>query len=70
MIIPIRCFTCGKIMANLWSPYQELLREGVAPGDAIRQLHVKRYCCRRMLLAQVDLIDKLLQYPKPEFTTA
>lgn len=23
---------------------------------------LKRYCCRRMLLTHVDLIDKLLQY--------
>jgi len=26
------------------------------------QLHLERYCCRRMILTHVELIDKLLQY--------
>jgi DNA-directed RNA polymerase I, II, and III subunit RPABC5 len=28
----------------------------------MNQLGLNRYCCRRMLLAHVDLIDKLLNY--------
>ena len=24
MIIPVRCFTCGKVIGNLWERYQEL----------------------------------------------
>ncbi len=27
MIIPIRCFTCGKLIAHLWNEYQELLQK-------------------------------------------
>lgn len=26
MIIPIRCFTCGKVLAHLWEPFQEKLQ--------------------------------------------
>ena len=26
MIIPIRCFTCGKLLANLWETYQLTLQ--------------------------------------------
>jgi len=25
MIIPVRCFTCGKILANLWPQYQSII---------------------------------------------
>jgi DNA-directed RNA polymerase subunit N (RpoN/RPB10) len=30
--------------------------------DALDALGLKRYCCRRMLLGHVDLIEKLLNY--------
>lgn len=30
--------------------------------EALDALELKRYCCRRMVLTHVDLIEKLLQY--------
>ena len=62
MIIPIRCFTCGKVTGNKWEAYIELLSSGYSEGDALDTLGLKRYCCRRMLLSHVDLIEKLLNY--------
>lgn len=36
MIIPVRCFTCGKVIGNKWLTYQQMVRkrkakEGVDP---------------------------------------
>ncbi len=33
-----------------------------AHSDAMDQLGLKRYCCRRMLMTHIDLIEKLLKY--------
>ena len=30
--------------------------------EALDMLEVKRYCCRRMLMTHVDLIEKLLKF--------
>merc|ERR1712157_369743 len=62
MIIPIRCFTCGEVVGNKWGAYISLLAAGYTEGDALDTLKLQRYCCRRMLLTHVDLIEKLLQY--------
>lgn len=31
------------------------------------QLGCKRYCCRRMIMTHVDLIEKLLKYVVPSY---
>ncbi|KAJ2510822.1 DNA-directed RNA polymerases I, II, and III subunit RPABC5 [Coemansia sp. RSA 1939] len=66
MIIPVRCFTCGKVVGNKWERYLELIEQEFTDGDALDELGLKRYCCRRMVLTHVDLIEKLLQYNPQE----
>jgi len=62
MIIPVRCFTCGKVIGNKWDTYLDLLQADYSERDALDALGLHRYCCRRMVMCHVDLIEKLLRY--------
>ncbi|KAH8732298.1 8 kDa subunit-domain-containing protein [Phaeosphaeriaceae sp. PMI808] len=66
MIVPIRCFSCGKVVGDLWEKYMELLTQEMEEGDALDAIGLQRYCCRRMILTHVDLIEKLLKYNASE----
>lgn len=61
-IIPVRCFSCGKVVGDKWDAYLALLIEGRTEGEALTELQLHRYCCRRMVLTHVDLIERLLHY--------
>ena len=62
MIIPVRCFTCGKVSGNKWNRYLQLLKEQKEMPEIFKELGLNRYCCRRMIISHVDLIEKLLKY--------
>jgi len=62
MIIPVRCFTCGKVLANKWNTYLAMIQAGKTEAQALDALKLPRYCCRRMMLTHVELSDKLLAY--------
>ena len=62
MIIPVRCFTCGKVIGNKWQRYLELLNAKKPMEEIFKDLGLNRYCCRRMIISHVDLIEKLLKY--------
>ncbi len=64
MIIPVRCFSCGKPVAHLWKEYQERTKKGEDAGKVMDQLGLKRYCCRALFLGHVDLIDTAAAFKK------
>tara|TARA_B100001996_G_scaffold257367_1_gene200098 strand:+ start:720 stop:926 length:207 start_codon:yes stop_codon:yes gene_type:complete len=62
MLIPVRCFSCGKVIAHLWDQYDERTKAGEDAGDVLTDLGIKRYCCRRMFVSHVDLIDDVAPF--------
>lgn len=62
MIIPVRCFTCGKVIGNKWKKFMALHDAGHPDADSMTNLGLTRYCCRRMIISHVDLIIRLLNY--------
>ncbi|MEM2963583.1 MAG: DNA-directed RNA polymerase subunit N [Candidatus Anstonellales archaeon] len=64
MYFPIRCFTCGQLIAHKYEPYQKKLSEGKSPASTLDELNIKRYCCRRMFLSHVEVADKIIKYEK------
>ena len=62
MIIPVRCFTCGKIIGNKYERYTELLKIEYTEGDVLDVSELKRIYYRQMVLTHVGLIDNLLLY--------
>lgn len=78
MIIPIRCMSCGKVIADKWRAFQEQLKKEKNSADVVNRyyfdgnsipdtpekkimdsLNLKRSCCRKHFLTQVDLMDKI-----------
>ena len=72
MIIPVRCFTCGKVISKKYEEYKQLEKEQqekekyihnqderIDNQQIFKKLKLKRYCCRRMVLTHIDLIEIL-----------
>jgi DNA-directed RNA polymerase subunit N len=73
LIIPIRCFTCGKVISQEYEEfkkrfdiYQKSIDAGEAPKETpkeiLDELGVTRYCCRRMIISHVDLLSEAAPY--------
>jgi DNA-directed RNA polymerase subunit N (RpoN/RPB10) len=82
MLIPVRCFTCGKVLADKYDAYvqrsqaleaevQRAEEKGeehpahhphtsfdrVRKDALLNEMGLTRYCCRRHLLGQVDMMN-------------
>ena len=62
MIIPVRCFTCGKVVGSAYEGYQANLKKGMKSKEALDATGLVRFCCRRMIISHVDLIKEAAPY--------
>jgi DNA-directed RNA polymerase subunit N (RpoN/RPB10) len=64
MIIPVRCFTCGKLIADKYEKYQKFKKEGKPIEEVWDILGINRLCCKRMLVSNVDIVQDILKFPR------
>lgn len=62
MMIPVRCFSCGKVIGDKGEQYKRRVEVGEKPKDVLDDMSITRYCCRKMLITGVQLIDELIKY--------
>jgi len=62
MIIPVRCFTCGRVIGSAYEEFLHRVELGEAPNAVLDALGLERYCCRRMILTHADLMKEVAPY--------
>ena len=64
MIIPVRCWSCGKPLGHLWEQFKERVAKGEERRKVLDDLGAERYCCRAMMMGHIDLIETVGQFKK------
>jgi len=62
MLVPVRCFTCGNLIADKFEDYKNRVKSGEEPAKILTALGLERYCCRRMLLTSVETIHQVIPF--------
>lgn len=62
MIIPVRCFTCGKVIAQKYNEFKQLEASGMSPDNIYKQIGISKICCKRMFACHVDVADHAAVY--------
>jgi DNA-directed RNA polymerase subunit N (RpoN/RPB10) len=73
MIIPIRCKTCGKVLADKFEEFQRTVQEvdgavdmdidsadgKTRKGKKLDDLGITKMCCRAVMLTHVDMLKHI-----------
>ncbi len=60
--MPVRCFTCGNLVADKFDEYQNKVKSGEEPAKILDSLGIERYCCRRMMLTTLETIQQVIPF--------
>ena len=62
-MFPVRCFSCGAVIGHLYEEYKKKIeKEGKTPKEALDELGIERYCCRRMFLTHKSIIKEFAKF--------
>jgi DNA-directed RNA polymerase subunit N (RpoN/RPB10) len=64
MIIPIRCWSCGKPIAHLYEEFVERVKAGEDMKKVLDSIGLERYCCRSTFMGNVELSEHLAKFRK------
>jgi DNA-directed RNA polymerase subunit N len=64
MMIPVRCWSCGKPIAHLWEQYKNRTNAGEKPKEVMDDLGLERYCCRAIFVGHVELVESAGSFKK------
>ncbi len=59
MQVPVRCFSCGKVIGDKWEEFKERVEDGEEAGEVLDDLGLEKYCCRTVFLSNVDVIEEV-----------
>ncbi len=62
MMIPVRCFTCGKVIGQFWEDFKRRTAEGEDARKVMDEMGLDRYCCRQVMMGTVDIIKEIDQF--------
>ena len=62
VLVPVRCFSCGKLIADKFDDFKKSVQSGTEPQKALDDIGLERYCCRRMLLTTVESIQQIIPF--------
>lgn len=49
-MIPVRCFTCGKVLGNLEDTFNQHVKNGKSIKQSLDEIRLIRYCCRTIMM--------------------
>ena len=64
MLIPIRCFSCGKPIGHFWNEYKKRVDAGEDAKGILDELGLERYCCRATLLGHAEMLPEITKFKK------
>ncbi|MBS3065931.1 DNA-directed RNA polymerase subunit N [Candidatus Pacearchaeota archaeon] len=64
MIIPVRCFGCGKPIGHLWEEFKKKSEAGEDKAKLLDEMKIERYCCRAAFLGQSDILTEIAKFKK------
>ena len=64
MLVPVRCFGCGKPVGHLSEEYRRRIEAGEDSGKVLDELGVERYCCRASLIGHAEMLPEITKFKK------